>query len=75
MDFCQWNGGEWLSLVGSALPWVLCPPFGVGGRFFGCCLSALQVVASPLSALSQLQGGGGFSLDVLPQSEEGGSSL
>ena len=75
MDFCQWNGGEWLSLVGSALPWVLCPPFGVGGRFFGCCLSALQVVASPLSALSQLQGGGGLSLDVLPQSEEGGSAL
>lgn len=54
----EWRGVT-LSLVGSALPGALCPPFGIGGHFLGCCLSALQVVASSLSALSRLQGGGG----------------
>lgn len=45
----EWRGVT-LSLVGSALPRALCPPFK-WGHFLGCCLSALQVVASSLSAL------------------------
>lgn len=66
---CPRNGGEWLlSLVGSALPGALCPPFGVGGHFLAAAYQHRRLWLLPwvhLSAPSVWE----FSLDVLPQSE------